>query len=117
MYQPLKISPTTPPVARRLIQHLDMLLNDVHAMFRLPLKEDGLTAGCNFAAAVVLLEMIGGISVTLFQHSGGSGERYKTLLERYYPWDAESAGPARPVVHRLAASAAAYQRYKFWRNP
>lgn len=108
MYQPLKISAHVGPIAKSLVQHLDMLLGDVHSMLRLPLNEEGLTHGCNFAAALVLLELIGGVSSTLFQSAGGSGERYKQLLEKYYPWDAE--GETQP-------GKAARELYKFWRNP
>jgi hypothetical protein len=108
MYRPLKISPTITPSIKRLVQHLDMLLGDVHSMMRLPLQEEGMTHGCNFAAAVVLLELIGGVSSTLFQSTGGSGERYKLVLENYYPWDAE--GDTQPAK-------AARELYKFWRNP
>ena len=108
MYQPLKTSPDVTPNVKRLVQHLDMLLGDVHSMMRLPLQDEGLTHGCNFAAAVVLLELIGGVSATLFQGSGGSGQRYKDLLRGYYPWDAE--GETKP-------GGAARELYKFWRNP
>ena len=93
---------------RRLIKHLDMLLGDVHAMLRLPLKEEGLTHGCNFAAATVLVEIIGGVSATLFQHSGGPGEKYKTLLRNWYPWDSEGVTDHAVASHML---------YKFMRNP
>lgn len=108
MYQALRIGPHTPIRVRRLIQHLDMLLGDVHAMLRLPLNEEGLTHGCNFAAATVLVEIIGGVSSTLFQHSGGPGEKYKTLLRNWYPWDAEHVGDPVAASHLL---------YKFVRNP
>jgi hypothetical protein len=108
MYQPVRISPDTPARVRRVIEHLDMLLGDVHAMLRLPLKEEGLTHGCNFAAATVLVEIIGGISSTLFKHRGGSGKRYRALVERYYPWDLEG---------RADLSQAAHQLYRFFRNP
>lgn len=108
MYQALKISSDTPDRVLRLIQHLDMLLGDIHSMLRLPLKEEGLTHGCNFATATVLLEIIGGISSTLFQGGGKVGERYKKLLHDYYPWDAE--GHTDPA-------AAAEELYRWWRNP
>ncbi len=108
MYQPLKMSRHVGPLAKGLVQHIDMLLGDVHSMLRLPLSEEGLTHGCNFAAALVLLEVIGGISATLFQATGGSGERYKQLLEKYYPWDAEG---------ETQSGKAARELYKWWRNP
>ncbi|MBI3610200.1 MAG: hypothetical protein HY204_05810 [Nitrospirae bacterium] len=108
MYQPLKINSATPKHTRRLIQHLDMLLKDVHAMFRLPLKEEGLTAGCNYAAAVFLLEIIGGISATLFQGTGGSGKKFKAVVQNYYPWDLES---------RTDNASATEELYHFFRNP
>jgi hypothetical protein len=108
MYQPLTINQHTPAGVRRLIQHLDMLLGDVHAMLRLPRQEDGLTHGCNFAAATVLLEIIGGVSSTLFQHDGRSGDKYKTLLRTYYPWAAQGC---------CDPASASKLLYKFFRNP
>jgi hypothetical protein len=108
MYQPLKINPATPALARRLIHHLDVMLKDAHAMFRLPLKEEGLTAGCNYAAAVFLLEIIGGISTTLYQGPGGSGQQFKTVVKDYYPWDLEG---------RSDRAQAANDLYKLFRNP
>ncbi|HXP86111.1 MAG TPA: hypothetical protein VN841_15410 [Bryobacteraceae bacterium] len=85
-----------------------MLLGDVHAMLRLPLKEEGLTHGCNFAAATVLVEIIGGVSATLFQYNGGTREKYRRLLEHWYPWDAEGCTDRAAASHLL---------YKFIRNP
>jgi len=108
MYQPLKINPATPARARRLVQHLDTLLKDVHAMFRLPLQEEGLTSGCNYAGAVFLIEIIGGISTTLFRGTGGSGEKFKTVVRDYYPWDLEG---------RSDRAQAAKELYIFFRNP
>jgi len=109
MYQALKFNPNIPPQVKRVIQHLDMLLKDVHAMMRLPLrKEEGLDAGCNFAAAVFLLEIIGGISTTLYQSPGGSGQKFKGLLENYYPWDIEG------ITDKTKAS---NELYKWLRNP
>jgi hypothetical protein len=108
MYQRLKISPLTPATVRRLIQHLDTLLTDVHAMMlkrKTFLPPEGTFV---YASAIVLLEIIGGISSTLFQHKGSSGEKYKKVLEYYYPWDVEG---------RTDPAQAAYELYEFWRNP
>jgi hypothetical protein len=116
MYQPLKVPIDLAPIIKVLVRHLDMLLGDVHSMLRLPLQEEGMTHGCNFAAAVVLLELIGGVSSTLFQAPGGSWLRYRQLLERYYPWDAEGEDDHATVSEELyklsLQSAGARTRYQ-----
>lgn len=83
-----------PAVANFLDAQVEMQFEDLRVMLRLPLG--GWRAGCNFAAATVLLNLISGFSVCLFQASNeppgkrrDSGARFKNLLRRYYPWGAE----------------------------
>jgi hypothetical protein len=76
-----------------------MQFDDVRGMMKLPVPEIGLPAGCNFAAAATLCNLISGISVVLYkpkiasqpaQGSGserGSGRKFKELLTQYYPWE------------------------------
>lgn len=105
--------------AQRLIRdQLDMQLADVHAMMRLPINSDlGLKAGCNLAAAQVLLSLISGVSATLFhQGEGGARGRSKELfirvLETHYPWDQEIDTP-----DRHSREDAAKHLYSLFRNP
>jgi hypothetical protein len=84
--------------------------SDVHAMLRLPLPQQEIIAGCNFAIAQVLAAVISGISVTLHQESGQSGTRFKKLLEDYYPWKLE---PRNTVAPEEGAKAL----YSLVRNP
>jgi hypothetical protein len=75
-------------------RHVDMLFHDVHCMLRLPIAAQGLDAGCNFAAATFLLDLISGISTALYNGPGGSGAHFKDALVKYYPWDLELSGGA-----------------------
>lgn len=56
------------------------------------------------------MEIIGGISTTLFQgkRKGTSGDKFKTVLEKYYPWDLEGCLDSRQSTEDL---------YDFFRNP
>lgn len=70
--------------------HLDMQFDDVRGMMRLPLPEIGIQAGCNFAVAATLCNLISGISVVLYtpkNSKSGSGARFKALLKEFYPWE------------------------------
>ena len=69
--------------------HLVMQLDDVAAMLRLPLPEVGIRAGCNFAAAATLCNLISGISTVLYKPRTKmrSGLRFKELLKKYFPWE------------------------------
>ncbi len=79
-----------PAVLNFVTNHLDMQFNDVRGMMKLPLPEIGITGGCNFAAAAILCNLISGISVVLYtpkRRKAGSGEKFKGLLEDFYPWE------------------------------
>lgn len=110
-YRPLAIDPNIPARVRGLIGSIENhYFNDVHCMLRLPVPRYGLTAGCNFAITQVLMAAIGGISVTLYRHSGASGQRFKGTLIDYYPWDIEPNNQVTPAQGAEALYAA-------FRNP
>ena len=91
VYKPLAIDATAPARVKSLIRALDHhYLSDVHTMLRLPDPDQGLTVGCNFAIAQVLAAAV--------SHAGGSGVRFKGLLEDYYPWLLESGNVVLPQV-------------------
>lgn len=109
-YRNLQIA-AGPPHCQRLARHIeDHYLRDVPAMFRLPIPNYGITAGCNFAIAQTLLAVISGLSVTSYHGATGSGDRFKGLLVDHYPWQLE---PRSAIVD----SAAAEQIYEVFRNP
>jgi hypothetical protein len=61
-------------------------------MFRLPMPQQDIEAGCNFAAANTLLSLVRGCSVTLYQQGSQprqSGQFFKGALRAFYPWDSE----------------------------
>lgn len=118
-YQPLATHNGLSEDARRLIfDQLDMQVADVHAMMRLPIDTDpGLQAGCNLAAAQVLLSIVSGVSTTLFKGDilgsrGDRGRLFKEVLKLHYPWDQEIDVPGR----RSGANAAS-DLYGQFRNP
>lgn len=96
-YRPLNVAAATPPRVRRLITSLEShYFSDVHTMLRLPVPNYRLTAGCNFAIAQVLTGAIGGISVTLYSHTGSKGQCFKGLLVNHYPWKLEPGNVVTP---------------------
>jgi hypothetical protein len=110
-YQPLKLASTTPPKVRAPIHQIEALsFSDVHSMLRLPLHHYRLAPGCNFAIAHVLMAVIGGVSTTLYRHTGQVGERFKGVLVDYFPWDLEPTGTLPPAD-------AADIIYEVFRNP
>jgi hypothetical protein len=64
-------------------------LQDVRAMLRLPLPEIGITAGCNFAAVHVLLNLLSGLSRLMGPGPGRSGDHFVDFVRRRYPWHLE----------------------------
>lgn len=79
-----------PHVNDFVVNHLDMQFNDVRGIMKLPRPKVGIVAGCNFAAAAALCNLISGISRVLYTPKApkiGSGTRFKELLENFYPWD------------------------------
>ena len=93
-YIPLALEPEPGPRVGNLIRRLeDHYFRDVHAMLRLPAPAIEVTPGCNFAIAQVLASVVSGVSVTLYEHSGQKGARFKGLLVDYYPWSEEPQSP------------------------
>src|ERR1700738_2018276 len=91
---------------------LDMQFADMRTLLRLP-REDA-DAGCNFAAAAMLFNLIAGASVVLYNarvsavtQANDRGKRFKDVLEAFYPWEGE------PLQPRAGADAL----YKLARNP
>jgi hypothetical protein len=64
-------------------------LQDVRAMLRLPLPEVGITAGCNFAAVHVLLNVLSGLSRLLGPGPTRSDAAFRKFVARWYPWQME----------------------------
>lgn len=96
-YKSLKIVSTTPARVKNLVRSLENhYFSDVHVMLRLPLPDQQLNAGCNFAIAQVLAAAVSGISVTLYRQTGGSGARFKELLKAHYPWSWEPGNAVLP---------------------
>lgn len=87
---------------RLLAEHVDMQFIDVRTMLRLPMA--GLVGGCNFAVAAFIFNIIAGSSVCFYRASekafaarGERGERFKKLLEEFYPWEGEPVAKAQAV--------------------
>src|SRR4051812_37463160 len=97
---------------RRLCRdHFDMQIEDVRVLLRMP--KAGYPAGCNFAAAAVLFNLIGGASVCFYDTSpqalataGDRGKRFKDMLIAFFPWPAG-----------ISAKDGADVFYKYARNP
>ena len=88
-------------------------------MLRLPQPAVDITAACNFACAAVLLNLISGVSVVLYdplddqrprRERKGRGRLFKEAVESYYPWDAE---PENGIVGPQGADLL----YDSFRNP
>lgn len=85
---------------QRLLQaQVDMQFADLRTLLRLPVLQAGLEAGCNFACAAVLFNVIAGASVCFYETSekaladhGVRGRRFKEVLEKFYPWLGEPFG-------------------------
>jgi hypothetical protein len=74
-------------------QYVDMQFADVHAMLRLPITTDvGLEAGCNFAAVSTLCGLIAGASTLFYRQNGSNGDRFRGVLNDYYPWGQQPSG-------------------------
>jgi hypothetical protein len=100
------------PFLKKLLKmQIDMQINDVRTMFQLPKHEVGLDAGCNFAITAILLNIISGSSVLFFNidptnpisvfKSGKRGERFRGLLEKYYPWVGDDDLPTQECIELL----------------
>ena len=101
-----------PTVARFLDRHVEMQFADLRVMLQLPWGE--FNAGCNFAAATVMLNLLSGFSVCLFEaskealeHTARRGPRFKSCLQQYYPWNGEEC----------SSEQASQWLYQIFRNP
>src|SRR5438876_3449313 len=105
------------PTVKQLFEHhIDMQFADLRVMLRLPLPPE-MPVGCNFAAATLIMNLLGGASVVLFNdRSPGMpaptsphkrGARLRHLIDAHLPHDAAHE-PPKPVVADVL--------YKFARN-
>ena len=88
-YEELVLSSSIPKIVEEFIREgVEPHLHDINAMLRLPLPE----AGCNFAIAQVLLNIVSGISTTLYRQKGAfrkiiqGTSRYKVSANRSASW-------------------------------
>lgn len=91
-YRPLTTTRAPKSIRAFVATHVDMQFADVHTMLRLPLGGDGLEAGCNFACVSTLCGLIAGASTIFFSQTGSNGERFKGVLNEYYPWRLQPKG-------------------------
>lgn len=91
-YRPLTTTRAPKSIRAFVATHVDMQFGDVHTMLRLPLGGDGLEAGCNFACVSTLCGLIAGASTIFFSQTGSNGERFKGVLNEYYPWRLQPKG-------------------------
>jgi hypothetical protein len=120
-YQPLRLDPACPARVQAFVRDTveSHFFADVRAMLRLPLPEMGITAGCNFAALEVLMAVVSGVSVTLFDAEAGAktgnrGRLFRDALTCAYPWGSE---PVPETGKALLGSDAADVIYYTFRNP
>jgi hypothetical protein len=94
MYVPLPLPPHLVDAdLMRIARHaLDPRLQDVHAMLRLPMKAEGLDAGCNFAIADALFGVIEGVSAVLWPRYGQPYAVFEQCFTAHYRSN-EEIGP------------------------
>lgn len=85
-----------PKLSKFIEDHLNKEFEDLRSLLQLPKGE--LNAGCNVTTASMILNLISGLSVCLYdasfdhfmsKNTTGRGERFKGLLLSYYPWQSE----------------------------
>lgn len=84
-------------------------LQDVRAMLRLPLPDAGITAGCNFAAVHVLLNVLSGLSRLMSASPKRSDAAFCTFVARWYPWSLE---PRRSIFRQKRGTDALYDWFR-----
>jgi hypothetical protein len=96
MFYPTAVHTGTPHAVRTFIrQVLDLYLGDVHAMLRLPRPDVQIAQGCNFAISAVLMNVISGGSVVLYEPPATrkeAGRKFRETAREFYPWDTEPVG-------------------------
>jgi hypothetical protein len=117
-YHRLSLPPGLPVDVQTIVRNrLEPHLIDVHSMLRLPIRDDpGLQGGCNFTIAQVLLSVIGGASVTLYENAltdrGNRTRLFREILTNHYPWKEESG-----IRGGLYGADAADKLYVLFRSP
>ena len=114
-------------VRAQLAKTIDLYIADLRSMLQLPLKTVrkrdtepdilliDLQGSCNFASCTLILDFIAGLSVCFYFRQGeigieterDRGDRFKELLNKYYPWQYESL--EKGMVSNIL--------WKFLRNP
>jgi hypothetical protein len=84
-------------------------LQDVRAMLRLPLPDVGITAGCNFAAVHVLLNVLSGLSRLMGTSPKRTDAAFRTFVARWYPWRLE---PSRSSFRQKRGTEALYDSFR-----
>ena len=74
-----------PRVHSFIKRQLSMQYGDIRSMIRLPLKDQGITHGCNFAATSCLCSLVSGISVSLYKPVSMVGIRQDRSKKRVDP--------------------------------
>jgi len=96
MFHPTTVDAATPRAVRTFInQVMDVYLADVHAMLRLPRPEVNIAEGCNFSIVAVLMNVISGVSVVLYEppaNRQATGRKFMETAREFYPWDTEPVG-------------------------
>jgi hypothetical protein len=109
-YRPLATSRAPRSIRDFVAAHIDMQFADVHAMLRLPFAEDGMEAACNFACVLTLCSLIAGASTIFYEQSGSNRDRFRGVLNDYYPWSQQPKGGASQAESVTAL-------YSDYRNP
>ena len=109
-YVNITLPESAPQKVRQYItERVELYFQDVPAMFRLPLPDQDITSGLNFSIAQILFAAISGVSTTLYDHAGKSGDLFKCLVRDYFPWEEEAC--------TQPPEAAATILYDVFRNP
>lgn len=93
-YVPLVTAESTPAKIREFVEQvLDPQLRELHTMLRLPLPEQDIHESCPHASITLLLGLLAGVSVLLFEANtrGDRGRLFKAVVRDFYPWDTEPA--------------------------
>src|SRR5262245_24226481 len=115
MYIPLRISARVSSRVFDFIRHqVEWTLQDVHAMFRLPLPDLEIAPACNVSIVLVLLSQVSGLSTVFFDAEGTDRKKFIGLLESFYPWPVELWQHA---YNKITASEGSEALYDFVRNP
>ncbi len=118
-YQPIQVPANTDEKFVR--ERIDPLLRDVHAMLRLPLSgTPGLDTDCTLPAAMVLFNLIDGVSKELYRDPRelegrnsmyrSSKARFEHVLEDHFPWEPELKLDG--AILRLDAAKCLYRGYR-----